>query len=84
MKEQFEKGDPVKLPYVYTANDVLKIVVETVNGVTGVVEQVKLIKADGEIEIMEVNNVIVLSADIIIRIVFFFRNLFRKRPNNKK
>jgi hypothetical protein len=79
MAKNFKKGDKVKLPYVFTSNDVLKIVVETVNDVTGLVTEVKLIKADGKFEIMEVNNVIVISANIIFRIISFFERLFRKR-----
>jgi hypothetical protein len=75
----FKPGDKVKLPYVYTSDDVLKIVVQTVNGVTGLVTEVKLIKANGKFEIMEVSNIIVTSANIIFRIISFFERLFRKK-----
>lgn len=76
---KFKPGDRVKLPYIYTSPDVLKIIVETVNDVTGLVEEVKLIKADGTVEVMEVSNIIVVSANIIFRIIAFFERLFRKR-----
>lgn len=76
---KFEKGDPVKLPYTFTPSDVIQILVETVNDVTGVVEQVKLIREDGKTEVMEVTNVVVVSINIIARIIAWFDRLFRKR-----
>lgn len=77
-KGNLKVGDPVKLPYTFTPADVIQIVVETVNEVTGVVEQVKLIKADGKTEVMEVADVIVVSVNIIYRIISWFARLFKK------
>ncbi len=75
----FKKGDQVALPYVHTGPDVLEIIVETVNGITGVVEEVKLMKEDGSIEVMEVTGIVVTSVNLFARILSFFVRLFRKK-----
>lgn len=74
-----KKGDPVKLPYYYTGTDVVQIIVETVNDVTGLVEQVIIIREDGKTEVLEVANIVVVSVNIIYRIIAWFDRLFRKR-----
>lgn len=76
---KFKKGDAVRLPTVYTEPDVIKIIVETVDDVTGVVETVKLIKKHGKPQVMDVTNIIVTSVNIIARIIAWFDRLFRKK-----
>ena len=77
---KIKKGDPVELPYEYNGDDVVKIVVETVNTVTGVVEEVKIIRSNGQTEVKNVTNIIVILAGFFARLAFFFSKLF----GNKK
>lgn len=76
---KFKPGDRVRLPHVHTDTDVLQIIVKTVNDVTGLVQEVELIKANGTVEVMDVTNIIVTSIHIISRIIAWFQRLFRKR-----
>ena len=76
---KLKKGDPVELPYEYNGEDVIQIVVETVNTVTGVVEEVKIIKSNGQTEIKNVTNIIVILACFFARLAFFFGKLFGKK-----
>ena len=76
---KIKKGDPVELPYEYNGEDVVKIVVETVNTVTGVVEEVKIIKSNGQTEIKNVTNIIVILAGFFARLAFFFGKLFGEK-----
>lgn len=76
---RIKKGDPVELPYEYNGEDVVKIVVETVNTVTGVVEEVKIIRSNGQTEVKNVTNIIVILAGFFARLAFFFSKLFAKK-----
>ena len=76
---KIKKGDPVELPYEYNGEDVVKIVVETVNTVTGVVEEVKIIRTNGQTEVKNVTNIIVILAGFFARLAFFFGKLFSKK-----
>ncbi|MGH1339290.1 MAG: hypothetical protein ACRBFS_24440 [Aureispira sp.] len=66
------------MPNYYPGPDVLQIVVETVNSVSGLVEQVKVIRKDGKIEIVEVAKMIVVSVNIFYRFIAWLDRLFRK------
>lgn len=69
-KKRFKVGQEVKMPYEHVASDVIQIVVETIDEVTGTVEKVKLIKADGKVEYKEV-------ADVVLRALNFLEKLWR-------
>lgn len=76
---KFKIGDPVELPYVFTGEDVVKIVVESVNDVTGVVNTVKVIKENGKVEVKDVTQIVVVAVGFFARIANFFAKLFGKK-----
>ena len=76
---KFKKGQEVELPYMYPGPNVATILVETVNEVSGIVEEVKLIKEDGKTEVIEVSNVVVRAVTLLGKIVNFFARLFGKK-----
>ena len=76
---KIKKGDPVELPYEYNGDDVVQIVVESINDVSGVIETVKIIKANGQTEVKDVTNIIVIAVGFFARIALFFAKLFGKK-----
>lgn len=77
MAKKIKVGDNVRLPYHYPGSDVVEITVKTINDVTGIIEEVNLIKDNGELTVLNVTNIVVKAVTLIQKIIRFFAKIFR-------